>query len=77
MSPVQKTSNRIPQKPDFYRCILSAVPSAVRYPTMPRSPLHQLTRREIVNAKSAITPYTLSGGGRFAVLIKPSENPAT
>lgn len=38
---------------------------------MARSPLHQLTRLEIVNAKPSVKPYTLSDGGRLYVLVKP------
>lgn len=38
---------------------------------MARSPLHQLTRLEIVNARPAVKPYTLSDGGRLYVLVKP------
>ncbi|WP_408362303.1 MULTISPECIES: Arm DNA-binding domain-containing protein [unclassified Paraburkholderia] len=38
---------------------------------MARSPLHQLTRLEIVNAKAAVKPHTLSDGGRLYILIKP------
>ncbi|MFC5428084.1 tyrosine-type recombinase/integrase [Paraburkholderia denitrificans] len=38
---------------------------------MARSPLHQLTRLEIVNAKPAVKPYILSDGGRLYVLVKP------
>ncbi|MEX3690460.1 tyrosine-type recombinase/integrase [Paraburkholderia sp. BR14263] len=38
---------------------------------MARSPLHKLTRLEIVNARPAIKPYTLSDGGRLYVLVKP------
>ena len=38
---------------------------------MARSPLHQLTRLEILNAKPTVKPYTLSDGGRLYVLVKP------
>lgn len=38
---------------------------------MARSPLHQLTRLEIANAKPAGKPYTLSDGGRLYILVKP------
>ena len=38
---------------------------------MARSSLHQLTRLEILNAKPASKPYTLSDGGRLYVLVKP------
>ncbi|AXL53633.1 hypothetical protein DSC91_007151 [Paraburkholderia caffeinilytica] len=38
---------------------------------MARSPLHQLTRLEIANAKAAARPYALSDGGRLYILIKP------
>jgi len=38
---------------------------------MTRSPLHQLTRLEIVNARPAAKLYTLSDDGRLYMLVKP------